>query len=68
MENIIKRKESGPVSVIQNYQYEWAVVDDNDNIIVPFGEYTRIEGLILVWHASEPKGNSYTNNAVCIQQ
>ena len=32
------------VSVIQRNDLEWAVIDDNKNIIVPFGKYGWIEG------------------------
>lgn len=31
-------------SVVQNRNYEWGVIDDDGNVIVPFGKYKWIDG------------------------
>lgn len=40
----IKEIKCGKVSVVENAAHQWAVIDDQDNIIVPFGKYGWIDG------------------------
>ena len=40
----IKRTDYNNVSVVENSNYEWGVIDINDNIVVPFGKYGWIDG------------------------
>lgn len=41
---LIKEMVYGKVRVVENAAYQWAVIDDQDNIIVPFGKYGWIDG------------------------
>lgn len=40
----IKELNYGNVIVVENRDYQWAVIDNNGNIIVPFGKYGWIDG------------------------
>jgi hypothetical protein len=46
MENkeYIKELNYGKVTVVQNKDYQWAVIDDQGNIVVPLGKYAYIDG------------------------
>ena len=41
---IISEINYGKVRVVENAAYQWAVIDDQDNIIVPFCKYGWIDG------------------------
>jgi hypothetical protein len=43
MKNIVENNY-GEVTVVRNSDYEWGVVDNEENIIVPFGKYGWIDG------------------------
>ena len=40
----IKEPINSDLYAVQNKDYKWGVVDENDNIIVPFGKYAWIDG------------------------
>lgn len=40
----IKEKNYGSVTVVENRDYQWAVIDNQGNIMVPFGKYGWIDG------------------------
>lgn len=43
MRNIVE-KNYGDVTVVENSDYKWGVIDTDGNIIVPFGKYGWIDG------------------------
>ena len=40
----IKEPINSDLYSVQNKEYKWGVVDENDNVIVPFGKYAWIDG------------------------
>ena len=44
MEKYIKETNYGVVTVVENSKYQWAVLDNEGNFIVPFGKYGWIDG------------------------
>ncbi len=42
--NYIKELNYGKVTVVENRSYQWAVIDDQGNYVVPFGKYGWIDG------------------------
>ena len=42
--NYIAKKDYGNVAVVENKSYQWAVIDNRGNFIVPFGKYGWIDG------------------------
>ena len=42
--NYVEENVYGNVKVVRDSNYQWGVVDLNDNIIVPFGKYAWIDG------------------------
>ncbi len=43
MKNIVE-KNYGEITVVENSDYKWGVIDTNGNVIVPFGKYGWIDG------------------------
>ena len=66
MRNIVENNYS-EVTVVRNSDYEWGVVDNEENIIVPFSKYGWIDGfdngLARVRTNKDP---GVSNNTVCI--
>ena len=42
--NYIKELNYGNVTVVENKKYQWAVIDNQGNFVVPFGKYGWIDG------------------------
>lgn len=42
--NYIKELNYGNVTVVENKYYQWAVIDNQGNVVVPFGKYGWIDG------------------------
>lgn len=42
--NYIKELNYGNVTVVENKDYQWAVIDNQGNFVVPFGKYGWIDG------------------------
>lgn len=42
--NHIKELNYGNVTVVENKYYQWAVIDNQGNVLVPFGKYGWIDG------------------------
>ena len=42
--NYIKEMSYGNVTVVENKNYQWAVIDNQGNFVVPFGKYGWIDG------------------------
>jgi hypothetical protein len=42
--DFIKNVNYGSVNVVENKKYQWAVIDNDGNFIVPFGKYGWIDG------------------------
>ena len=40
----IKEMNYGSITVVENKDYQWAVIDNSGNIVVPFGKYGWIDG------------------------
>ena len=40
----IKEPINSDLYAVQNKDYKWGVVDEDDNVIVPFGKYAWIDG------------------------
>ena len=65
MEEYKVRHDYGDVSVVRNENYEWAVINLQGDIIVPFGKYDWIEGFDHGLSRVRTKGNSlYTKNII----
>ena len=43
-EGYIKEMNYGNVTVVENRSYQWAVIDNQGNYVVPFGKYGWIDG------------------------
>ena len=43
-QNYIKEMNYGNVTVVENRDYQWAVIDSQGNFVVPFGKYGWIDG------------------------
>lgn len=69
MENkeFIKQHNYGNVTVVENRDYQWAVIDNQGNFVVPFGKYTYIggfeKGLARV-HTAGDSGRKADVNAI----
>ncbi len=43
-EGYINKTDYGKVTVVENHNHQWAVIDEEGNFIVPFGKYGWIDG------------------------
>lgn len=40
----VKSPINSTLTVVQDNEYQWGVIDENGNIVVPFGRYAWIDG------------------------
>lgn len=69
MENrrYIKELNYGNVTVVESSDYQWAVIDCQGNIVVPFGKYTYIDGFengLARVHTAGDSGRKTDVNAI----
>lgn len=66
-ESYIKELNYGNVTVVENKDYHWAVIDSQGNIVVPFGRYAYIDGFengLARVHTAGDSGRKTDVNAI----